>query len=235
MTIAAIVPVLNDTGPLTHCLADLAVAQEAIEIHVVDGEDDPEARALCASRGAHYHRSPPGRAHQLNLGAAATKADWLWFLHADTRISSASINAILEHAAQEQPSWGCFRHKIDHGSVALRVIERSANLRARLGLPYGDQALFVHTDLFREAGGFPQEPILEDLLLSKTLRKISRPHVLAPPVISSGRRWRNLGIARTTWRNWRILAMLLAGSRDTTRMATLYHRHAGRPETGRTS
>ena len=228
MTVAVIVPVFDDAGPLAQCLEDLAVAKSEFEVHVVDGSQDPKARAVCASKGVQYHESAPSRAIQLNRGAAEAQSEWLWFLHADTRIPPQSIDALLEHTAGNEPSWGCFRHRIDHESVVLRVIERSANLRAKLGLPYGDQALFVHAGLFHAAGGFPEEPILEDLLLSKTLRRSAKPYVLSPPVVSSGRRWRHLGVARTTWRNWRILAMLMAGSRDTTRMAALYRKHSGR-------
>lgn len=220
--VAVVVPILDDTPALALCLADLAAAGEALEIHVVDGGPDSAAAELCRARDVSYHRSPPGRAAQLNHGAAQTSAHWLWFLHADTRIPADAVHALVNHGLTEHRGWGCFRTRIAYPSPAMRVIEGGANLRARLGLPYGDQGMFVHRDLFHAVGGFPAEPILEDALLAKALRRFSRPRVLSPTIQTSGRRWRTLGIARTTWINWRILAMHLTGSRDTHRMAKLY-------------
>lgn len=222
--VAVVVPVLDDTAALALCLANLEAAREPLEIHVVDGGPDPAAQELCRQSGVHYHTSPPGRAAQLNHGAAQASAPWLWFLHADTSAGPGAVHALHTHTLTADPGWGCFRTKIAHPSPWLRVIEGGANLRARLGLPYGDQGMFAHRDLFRAVGGFPAEPILEDALLSKALRRVGRPRLLSPPIQTSGRRWRTLGIARTTWINWRILGMHLAGSRNTRRMAQLYGR-----------
>lgn len=220
--VAVLIPVLNDTAALAACLAGLTEARDSLEIHVVDGGPDPAAEQLCRKLDVPYHQGPPGRAVQLNHAAAQARAPWLWFLHADSAVPADSVRAILTHTLTAGPSWGCFRTKIGHPSPWVRIIEGGANVRARLGLPYGDQGMFVHRDLFQAVDGFPEEPILEDALLAKALRPFGRPRLLSPPIRTSGRRWRDRGIARTTWINWRILAMHLTGSRDTQRMVELY-------------
>ncbi|MGK0217350.1 MAG: rSAM/selenodomain-associated transferase 2 [Planctomycetota bacterium] len=222
MSIAVIVPVLDDAEPLESCLTDLAQATKPLEVHVVDGGQCQRSQELAAAHGVNYHRSAPGRGPQQNLAAAAAVSPWLWFLHADTRLPREAIDALQAHCATAAPGWGCFRQHIAHPHWSMRIIEAGANLRARLGLPYGDQGIFAHRDCFRTAGGFPNEPFLEDLALAKSLRKQGRPSILSPTITSDGRRWQQLGIARTTWRNWRILAMHLSGSRNTARMSTIY-------------
>lgn len=223
MSIAVILPVLDDAGPLETCLTDLAQAKTPLELHVVDGGACQRTEQLARAHGACYQRCAPGRGAQQNLAAAASNADWLWFLHADTRVPAEAIDALHAHCAEAQPGWGCFRQHIAHPHWSMRIIEAGANLRARLGLPYGDQGIFVHRTPFEAVGGFPSQPFLEDLVLAKALRQQDRPNILAPTLCSAGRRWQHLGIPRTTWRNWRILAMHLSGSRDTARMAAIYN------------
>lgn len=222
MSIAVILPVLDDAGPLETCLADLAQAKVPLELHVVDGGACSRSQELARSHGASYQRCAPGRGAQQNQAAAASQAPWLWFLHADTRVPAAATSALEAHCAQAAPGWGCFRQRIAHPHWSMRIIEAGANLRARLGLPYGDQGIFVHRSHFEAVGGFSDVSFLEDLTLAKALRQLARPRILAATLSSDGRRWQRLGIVRTTWRNWRILAMHLAGSSDTARMAAIY-------------
>jgi len=222
--LSIIIPVLNDASALRRSLEALAVdcgSDANIETIVIDGGNDAAASEIARGSGAAYLRAERGRATQMNAGAARARGEWLWFLHADCIPSAGSLAALksLDAAAR----WGCFRHRIDAPSLALRVIERADNFRARwLRMPYGDQGLFVRRADFERVGRFATVPLLEDVLLARALGKIAAPRVLRPVLKSDARRWLQRGIFATTWLNWKIMWQFLIAGKSPSELASLY-------------
>ena len=222
--LSIIIPVLNDAPALRRCLEALAAdrgSDASIETIVVDGGNDSAAAEIARDLGAAYLNTERGRATQMNAGAAVARGEWLWFLHADCIPAAGSLAALknLDSAAR----WGCFRHRIDAPSAALRVIERADNFRARwLHMPYGDQGIFVRRADFESAGRFAAVPLLEDVLLARALGKLSAPRVLRPILKSDARRWLRRGIFATTWLNWKIMWLFLVAGKSPSELAALY-------------
>ena len=229
--VSIVIPVLNDTPALQRCLAALA-AHTAIsfETFVCDGGGDAACAAAAESFGARYVRSDPGRAVQMNAGAALASGEWHWFLHADCTPSPGSLEALA--AVDARRTWGCFRHRLDAPGLSLRIIEAADNLRARLfALPYGDQGIFVRRDAFEKLGGYATVPLLEDVLLARALARSGSPRVLRPVLRTDARRWLRRGILATTLTNWRVLYMHFIAGRPLDEIAA-YYRGTPNPESG---
>ena len=156
--------------------------------------------------------SPPGRARQMNHGAQHASGDTLLFLHSDTQLPAGYDGWV--HTALDRSSTvaGAFSLRIDAPGALLRVIERAVAFRSRVcGLPYGDQALFLHKRMFDDLGGFPMLPIMEDFELVRKLRRRGRVHTVPARVLTSARRWKRLGAIRTTLLNQAFIAAYLSG------------------------
>jgi rSAM/selenodomain-associated transferase 2 len=209
-TISIIIPTLNESSCLAETLAQLRRLSPH-EILVVDGgsSDGTLEQAPLADRVLTGAR---GRAAQMNLGAAHATGEILLFLHADCTLEAGSLEAIRRCLANPRVAAGCFRMTVAAPGWLYRMIDAAATARARLtGLIYGDQGLFVRRDLFRAVGGFPELRLMEDVFLSKTLRKHGRVVVVPRRIFVSARRWRRVGIVRQTLRNWSLTALAVAG------------------------
>jgi rSAM/selenodomain-associated transferase 2 len=198
---AVVIPTLDEEANLAATLAELqADPPLPLEVVVSDGGSRDHTVAIARASGARVVEGPPGRARQMNLGAAATAGDPVLFLHADCRLGRAHLAAITAALADPAVSFGSFPIRIAPGGALLGLIAAAANLRTRLDrTPYGDQAIFTRRRAFTTVGGYPEVPILEDLLLGRRLRDTGRYAFLpGPPVTVSPRRWQRGGIARTT-------------------------------------
>ena len=222
--VSVVIPVLNESG-LIESAIEHAWSAGAAEVVVVDGgSQDGTAELAKQSRCVLVH-SAAGRARQQNAGAAIARGEWLLFLHVDCRLEPDAITRAVSQLNRLGKHWGAFRQQIAAPGWGLRLIEWGNRQRiAWLGVPYGDQAICVQASLFRECGGFPDVPILEDLLLSRALRRRQWPAVLKGPLHVDARRWKQRGVLRQTLRNWRILAAWKLGARPE-RLVGLYPRH----------
>jgi len=154
--------------------------------------------------------APRGRALQMNAGAARARADALLFLHADTRLPPRADVHVLQ-ALADGACWGRFDVRIEGRPWMLRVVATLMNLRSRLsGIATGDQAIFITRAAFDHVGGFPAQPLMEDVEISRRLKRLGRPACLRLRVSTSGRRWEQRGVWRTIvlmwrlrWRYWR--------------------------------
>ena len=220
--ISTIIPVLNDAVALRECLSALGQCANAHinEIIVADGGASAEIAGIAQDFHAAYVSCARGRAVQMNRAAQQARGAWLWFLHADCLPDAQSLCAILELRAQD--AWGCFKHRIESERRAFRVIETMDNVRAGLGCPYGDQGIFVRAEIFRGLKGYPEVPLLEDVLLGKNLRELSAPRVLKPVLRANARRWERRGISSTMLRNWRIMFEFLSGRKTPHELAAFY-------------
>lgn len=212
MDISIIIPALNESANLAETLVTTRSLTTA-EVIVVDGGSTDNTVALAESFGAQVLLTQAGRAQQMNAGAMEASGEVLLFLHADTRLPQDFDTYIRDALAEPGVIAGAFRLALDGAQRGLRLIEKMANWRShRLQMPYGDQALFMRTEVFHRFGGFPAMPLMEDFELVRRLRKHGRIFIAPVPVISSARRWLKLGIFKTTCINQIIIAAYLAGA-----------------------
>ncbi|MCZ6652878.1 MAG: TIGR04283 family arsenosugar biosynthesis glycosyltransferase [Planctomycetota bacterium] len=209
--VSVVMPVLNEETVLRQNLPvlmrRLARQPHRIEFILVDGGSSDASVEVARDSGAVVIASPRGRGRQMNVGTAAAKGEWLWYLHADCLPAEGALEQMLEMVAKHhRRAWGYYKARIDASGVALRVIEWGVNLRSRLlSLPYGDQGLFVRRDLMQQIGGFTESPLLEDVDLVRRLARAGRPIRVRLPLLIDPRRWRRHGAWRTTAINWRIM------------------------------
>ncbi len=211
MRISVVIPALNERELLAATIAS-ARAGGSAEVIVVDAGSTDGTGGEAERAGALVLGPASGRARQMNLGAAAAGGEVILFLHADTALPEGWAAGVEEAAAAADFAAGAFRLGIDGPERTLRMIESMANARARwLGLPYGDQALFLRAETFRRLGGFREMPIMEDVELVRRLRRLGRIVIVPLTVRTSARRWRRLGPWRASLMNQLALAAWLAG------------------------
>jgi len=213
--ISIIVPVLNEAQGISESLAALAPLRErGHEVIVVDGGSSDKTPDLARRAADRVVSAPRGRASQMNAGAALARGEVLVFLHADTRLPEDAAARILQGLAASGRAWGRFDVRIEGASVFLPVIAFFMNLRSRAtGIATGDQAIFVRREAFKRAGGFPPLELMEDIALSRSLKRVSRPLCLADKAVTSGRRWEQRGVLRTVFlMGWLRLAFFLGAA-----------------------
>jgi rSAM/selenodomain-associated transferase 2 len=200
-SLSVIIPALNEADNIRATLRSLRTDPEP-EIIVVDGGSTDGSGDIALAEGVAVLNAPRGRAQQQNLGAATASGEILLFLHADTQAPWDYAGLIRRALQIPGVSAGAFSLAIAGHRPGLHVIAAIANRRSRwLHLPYGDQGLFLPASLFARIGGFPEQPIMEDFALVKKLQRHGRLLTLPQTVITSGRRWEQKGIWRTTWIN----------------------------------
>lgn len=206
MRFSIIVPMFNEAPGLPGLLARLSVlARQGCEVLIVDGGSDDGSVELVECAGFRVLASPKGRARQMNLGAARATGDVLLFLHADTLLPEGALTTVRQTMLKTAALWGRFDVVIDGAHPMLRVIARLMNLRSRwTGIATGDQAIFVIRKAFEAVGGYPDQPLMEDIELSQRLRALARPACIGTPVLTSGRRWESRGVWRTILLMWRL-------------------------------
>jgi len=197
--VSLIIPSLDDAELIRENIYPL-LSEDSAEVLVVEaGRSFPKIPGVCVLRSPRANR-----AFQMNLGAQRAKGELLIFLHADTFISPLALHLIYD-VLQSRPDCvgGAFRFALESGSWKARLVEAGVRLRESLfGLPYGDQALFVWKSVFDEVGGYPDVPLLEDVLLVEKIKKEGRLLSFTAQAMTSPRRWEESGYLKTTLANW---------------------------------
>lgn len=204
--ISIIVPVLNEADGIAATLSALqALRETGHEVIVVDGGSADETVSVSAPWADRVIHAGRGRARQMNAGAEAAGGEILLFLHADTRLPVDAARLIGEGLDNAGKAWGRFDVRLSGHAPLLRVIEYLMNQRSRLtGIATGDQAMFVRRELFDAVGGFPGIVLMEDIALSRLLKRYGRPLCLRRKVVTSSRCWEQRGIVRTILLMWRL-------------------------------
>jgi len=222
--LSIVIPVLDDAPVLTRLLEQIrGLWSNEVEVVVVDGGSRDGSAAVATRAGATLLTAPRGRAQQLGRGVEAARGDWLWLLHADSSISRPVAAALDRVLATGIPVWGRFDVQLSGADWRLRWVESLMNLRSRLtGIATGDQGIFTHRSLLVAAGGVPDLPLMEDVELSRRLKRIAAPVCLRERILTSSRRWERDGVFRTILLMWR-LRLLYALGADPRRLQRAYY------------
>jgi rSAM/selenodomain-associated transferase 2 len=217
--LSVVIPTLEEATTLPALLAALEPWRaRGVELVVVDGGSRDATVAIATPRVDLVLTSLPGRGRQMNAGARTSHGEVLLFLHADTRLPADAPEQVARALGDGGPApaparaaWGRFDVRIEGRPAMLRVVAGCMNLRSRwTAVATGDQAMFVRRAVFEAVGGFPEQPLMEDIELSRRLRRVGRPACLPGPAVTSGRRWESRGVWRTIvlmwslrWAYWR--------------------------------
>lgn len=204
MRFSIIMPVLNEEAILASHLARLIhqCAHQDYELLLVDGGSTDRTVEI-AQPYAQVLTAPCGRAHQMNAGALAASGDVLLFLHADTELLDNAFLAIEQALASPEVVAGAFRLCFNCERPLYRLVAFITNLRSQTFSVFtGDQAYFIRTSSFKAVGGYPDQPLMEDLEIIARLRKIG-PVVLLPHYVkTSARRHEKIGLLRSVIFMW---------------------------------
>jgi rSAM/selenodomain-associated transferase 2 len=216
-TLSVIVPVLDEAADIADTLAALApLRARGVEVIVVDGGSRDGTPELARPLVDRVLTAPRGRAAQMNAGAAAARGNVFLFLHADTRLPPQADRLIHDGLARG-PAWGRFDVRIDGARRLLPMVAAFMNTRSRVtGIATGDQAIFVTRAAFAASGGFPDIALMEDIALSRRLKRFGRPSCLRARVATAGRRWDSNGVIRTIVMMWRLRLAYRFGASPTT-------------------
>ena len=221
MRLSVVIPTLDEAAALPALLDDLRELKPLFgEIVIADAGSSDGTVDLARAAGARIVPAPRGRARQLNAGAQYSRGDWLLFLHADSRIDTAACAAIRDALAVVPPvDAAVFRFAIDLPPVWKRMIEAGQAIRESLfGLAYGDQGLLIRRECFDAVGGYPELPLMEDVVMIRRLRRRYGVARLPAAVLTSGRRYRQRGIVRT-WISHTLFITLFAAGVSPARLA----------------
>lgn len=227
--ISIIIPTRNEVNTIADCLHQFtAVKDISFEVIISDSSDDltPEVIESLQPRMPFPLKlvySPRGRARQMNRAAKVARGSVLLFLHADTRLPKRGLSKIAARFKKKE-EWGGFYIRFAPNSLMLRLIAMRSNFRIRfLNIVFGDQALFVSKKRFRACAGFPDIPLMEDIALSRKLKKTGRMGLVKAPVTTSSRRFMTVGIIKTYFILMPLLIVLYKLGVDPKHLNRLYY------------
>ena len=215
--LSVVIPTLNAERTLPFALAPLVPATMAglvRQVVIVDGGSQDATRAIAEESGADVVVAPPSRGGQLQAGAAAARAAFLLFLHADTVLTGDWADAVAGFIASADAAQraAAFTFGFDDQSFAAGLVARWVNVRSRVfGLPYGDQGLLIARPLYDEIGGYRAIPLMEDVDLVRRLGK-RRIRMMRAVAVTSADRYRRDGYFMRGARNLVLLARFLTGA-----------------------
>jgi rSAM/selenodomain-associated transferase 2 len=200
--ISVVMPVLNEGKTLNRSLQALRLSDDE-EVLIVDGGSTDDTVSIARQFTKKVFIAQKGRALQMNLGAEEAEGSMILFLHADCILPERGFEIIRRTLLRDGVSAGAFDLSIDHTGFQYRIIECGANLRSHVTrIPYGDQGIFMKKDVFERMGGFADIPLMEDIEISRRLKRIGTIVFIGDPIKTSPRRWTREGPLYTTVRDW---------------------------------
>ncbi|MFN3714962.1 MAG: TIGR04283 family arsenosugar biosynthesis glycosyltransferase [Alcanivoracaceae bacterium] len=213
--LSIVIPTLNEAAGIRPLLLLLQPwRRRGVEIILADGGSDDDTAVLAGPLVDRLVQCERGRSLQQNSGAAAASGKVLWFLHADTTFVEDPV-AALERLVSEGgfDAWGRFDVAPDVVDIRLRLVAAMMNLRSRWsGIATGDQGIFASRLLFERVGGFPVQPLMEDVEISRRLKQFAAPVCLRQRLVINTRRWRQRGVWRTVGQMWSLRARYFFGA-----------------------
>ena len=211
--LSVIVPALNEAAAIADTLSALQPMRErGHEVILVDGGSSDRTMDIARPLVDRVLSAARGRACQLQAGADAAQGGIFWFLHADTGVPVDADKLIIRALGYGSREWGRFDIRFTGGGLRMRLVATGMNLRSRLsGIATGDQGIFVSRGLFERVGGYPDIPLMEDIALSRQLRRVTRPVSLRTSLCTSARRWQVNGYLRTVLLMWGLRLAYSAG------------------------
>ena len=210
MKISMIIPIYNESKTIAGMLAQLETLDGDWEILFADGGSSDDTLAQIGSRFPVLH-APKGRANQRNYAAKQASCDVLWFVHCDSRLPK-DAHTQLSAAAEKGEKWGCFHIGFDYDGPFMGCNTYLSNRRARKGIAFGDQGIWVRKDVFTEMGGFPDLPIMEDYEFSRRMKAAKIPICQLPgQIITSGRRYEKKFPLITMWQMFWLRCLYRSG------------------------
>jgi rSAM/selenodomain-associated transferase 2 len=221
--ISIIVPVLDEASAIVGQLDHLARLRGRWQVIVVDGGSCDGSRDIACRHPSRplVLDAPRGRAPQMNAGARAAAGEAIVFLHADTRLPSEAHISVCAALADARVIGGNFALRFDGGDRFSRLLGCWYAVQRRAGIYYGDSAIWLRAATFRRLGGFRALQIMEDYDLVRRLERCGRTRCLPGPAVTSARRWRRLGLARTV-ASWVAIRWLYLAGVPAARLARLY-------------
>jgi rSAM/selenodomain-associated transferase 2 len=207
LSLAVVLPTLNEESNIGAVLCSvLDQSEKADRIVVADGHSTDATQAVAQGLGVDVVLAPQrGRGCQTAYAVQSLREDIVLVLHADTLLPAGALSSIRRAlVAYPQCPGGALGHVFDSPKWLYRLIEWWDRRRARRGTSYGDQVQFFRRASLETQGGYPDQPIMEDIELSKRLQRLGRPVYLNHPVLTSPRRFQRLGIVRTLFENFRL-------------------------------
>lgn len=210
MKISLIIPIYNESKTIAPMLSQLDAIPGDWEILFADGGSSDDTLHQIGSRYTVLN-CPKGRANQMNFAAEAAAADVLWFVHCDS-VLPEDAHAQIENAIARGAKWGCFHIGFDYDGPFMGCNTYFSNRRARRGIAFGDQGIWVRKDLFARMGGFPDLPIMEDYEFSRRMKAAGIPITQLPGrIITSGRRYRGGFPLITMWKMFWLRCLYRSG------------------------
>jgi Glycosyltransferases, probably involved in cell wall biogenesis len=193
LRLSIIIPTLNEERVLATTLESVFASVPECEVIVVDGGSTDGTKAVVVAHTRwpiRWMTVEKGRGAQMNAAAAVASGDVLLFLHADTRLPAGASELVARAMADSRVVGGNFRLEFAPREGLARFYSACYNLRSRAKIFYGDSAIFVRSDVFRQLGGYRHARIMEDLDFVRRLRKAGRLRTIwEAAVISSSRRF----------------------------------------------
>jgi len=228
--ISVIIPTLDEEASIARAIRSCREAGPC-QVIVVDGGSRDRTAEIARGEADAVIAAPRGRAAQMNAGAAVARGNVLLFLHADTLLPVGSVPAVLGALQDPGVIGGAFRVRLAASPGAGRYVRATLGITGRMIVARacvaraftGDQAIFVRAEAFRAVGGYPEIPLMEDVELSRRMRRAGKTVLLSLRVQSSGRRWEAWGPVRTVLFMWRLRIGYLLG-RTPSRCAEAYRR-----------
>ena len=220
--ISVIIPTYNEEQIIGQLLTSL-ISVPSLEIIVSDGGSQDATRSICEGFAIQFISGLLGRGTQQNAGARRATGDILCFLHADSKLENRVFEEIQQTVEQGR-EWGCCTLSFDAKGLFFKYLAWISNLRAKyFSVCFGDQGIFCTAELFLAVGGFRQYPLMEDLDLSKRLRKVSRANVIHGKIVTSARRFTQGGSWRTLIK-MQVLQLLFHLGVNPDKLASIYRR-----------
>ncbi len=171
--ISVVIPTFEDAGHVQACLERLmeGLASGIIrEVVISDGGSTDATRVIADEAGATVVTGARSMGGQLRRGCQAAKGDWLLVVHADTLLPVGWAAVVQAHMERERAGPAHFKLAFDARGLRAALVAGWGNMRSLiLGLPYGHQGLLVPRALYLEKGGYPDQPIMEDLEIARRL------------------------------------------------------------------